>query len=155
MTWSFDKTFTFEIADINMDGYLDVVIVCAVCHTFFYLSGGTVFSLINDGNYVFSEPTGIMPYAEYNGLSIFAKAKIIITDINNNGYFDVIIGSTSESPVPTRIYLIKNYWLTIDPYLTQVSNLALDFQVSDVNNDGYSDLIYVNTENKCSESRRI
>ncbi len=144
MTWSFDKTFTFEIADINLDGYLDFVIVCAVCHTFI---GGTVFSLINDGNYVFSEPTRIVAYADYNGLSIFAKAKIVITDIDNNGYLDVIIGTAPESAVATRILVIKYYWSAPNLTLTQVINNARSFQVSDVNNDGFADLIYVNTEN--------
>ncbi len=129
-----------SIADLNMDGYTDIVFTNLYDSNQYPLpSGYAINSYIYWGDESYK-------YLSKTGIATVGAADSTIYDINKDGYLDILIisGFNGDSyEINSYIYWgDQNYnYLDKTPLATQGANRAA---VSDLNNDGYPDIIIAN-----------
>ena len=127
---------TSNIADLNRDGYLDIVI------GFFDHSDGSPTKVVI---YYGSE----MGFELNNRIAILAEGRSsspTIADYNKDGWLDIVVNSYSKD-------LLRVFWGSAEGFKEenqQVITLpsVIDIETADLNNDGYLDLIASSYDDK-------
>lgn len=134
---------TFETADFNQDGHVDLLVKT---------SDETLSILAGEGNGIFTELVkGIAPPGNIRSNFTFA-----LGDYNGDGEQDLLVVNTPKFSACENIQL----WMMPgegkgsfgDPVITTLSVRPEQLQVSDLNSDGRTDLIF--TEN-CTSNRGV
>ena len=113
------------LADMNDDGYVDVVIGNR------FLGNSLV---MNNGDETFADPPMTLPGSELSTKSI------ALADMNNDGYIDIVVGNDKES----NHVLINNGNGVINDFPIQLpggNGSTRSIALADMNNDGYIDII--------------
>jgi VCBS repeat protein/IPT/TIG domain-containing protein/type IX secretion system substrate protein len=115
-----------EIADFDLDGHPDIVFLCGNCGV---TNGGIFISqnLSSNGNFSFSQPA--LVYFGVNQPSYGITAGLAITDFNNDGRPDIIVGLWSSAV----LFFVKNETALGD---------FIHFSVTSVGDLGYPDPNY-------------
>ncbi len=133
---SFSMTYNIQTADLNNDGYNDIITS--------NLLGNTIRWFDNDGG-IFTEHT----------ISLTGPATIKVSDINHDGYLDIIVNYKIDDSHIGISWLKNNHDNTftniniasISSNVSDPRNLMLiNMDVIDINNDGYDDVIILGKE---------
>ncbi|MEW6536824.1 MAG: FG-GAP-like repeat-containing protein [Candidatus Auribacterota bacterium] len=122
------------VADLNNDGYLDIV--------FANKFDGSSFSI---KSYIYWGAAS-NPYSTRSELDTIGVSDVSIADLNFDGYQDIIFSNHedgSNSNINSYIY----WGAASNPYTTRTempTNCALSNSVSDLNHDGYLDIVFCN-----------
>ena len=113
------------LADMNDDGYVDVVIGNR------FLGNSLV---MNNGDETFADPPMTLPGSELSTKSI------ALADMNNDGYIDIVVGNDKESNhvlINNDNGVINNFPIQLAGGTGSTRSIAL----ADMSNDGYIDII--------------
>lgn len=129
------ETFASSIkdsADINNDSFIDLLVVSDLQKT--------VKLLINDTN------GNLIPTTLVEGIEDLDEARF--SDIDNDGDLDIIFNSDASSSVPgTGIYKLVNDGANNFQQSFINSNFIREFLMTDIDSDGYDDIITISTSN--------
>ena len=149
--------YSLASADINNDGYADIVIGAEGADAFGVINAGVVY-IIYGSNSI----EGVIDLANYSGTmtkiygpkeSALLGYSLCVGDVNDDYYNDIIIGAKGADEVyiiygSSDLSLIKtiNLQSTTYPYTKIISNLigsqfGFSLACGDVNNDMYDDVI--------------
>ena len=128
------KTGTINSADINKDGYLDLVVSVSSHYlrrqeSFYILYGGP------DGY----DPGNIQEYA-----GGYTPGRITIADYDNDGNLDLLVGAYSTAftrQLPARIFRGDGNRIDIEHPTDIQANAAYHIMVVDISRNGYLDLV--------------
>jgi len=123
-----DDSYDVKLADLNMDGLLDIVIA----NSWDAQKGTTSKVFINKGNLNFELTDGLIgePNRETKGIEVI--------DIDNDGYPDIILGNYNWA---NTIYRNDGTGKFTKMDVQILANPAKAIAACDVNNDGFIDLI--------------
>lgn len=129
-----DPLKNFEYADINSDGYEDLILVSQVGNTVNHED------FINDGegNFSFSTSSNIS-----NSASATTFGDIKVGDFNNDGIDDLVTTYAITSTVYTQI-LLNNGDGTFSTETTGSAGTFYDLAVKDIDGDGKDDILELN-----------
>ncbi|MFC2149602.1 choice-of-anchor tandem repeat GloVer-containing protein [Candidatus Auribacterota bacterium] len=125
------------LADLNNDGYLDVV-----------FSNYTNGPSLNINSYIYWGAAS-NPFSTKTELATHGARGVSCADLDDDGYLDVVFSNQNNgTSVNINSYI---YWgAASDPYATKTELLthrALGNAVSDINSDGYLDVVFSNNSN--------
>ena len=129
-----------DAGDLNDDGYDDIVLTK---------------SLLMDAPCYFGGASGPDNTAGLNflrGISMTAINQVLIEDVDEDGYLDVLFAVFDNSKVPIYLGSSSGPDVTAD-YTLDVNSIPWDMSVGDLNNDGYLDLVYVTGDPGLRNSR--
>lgn len=127
---------SIALADMNNDGYVDIVI------------GGSSFNqvVINNGNGTFIDPPIELPGGELQ------QVYIALADMNNDGFIDVVI---ARKQVVGIHFAMNNGDSTFRNNLSSLPSNEVysvsSISLADVNNDGRVDVIAANLEGRVNQ----
>ena len=132
------------LADLNNDGYLDLVLTFNANDRTFVLWGG---------------PDGFS-FDRRQTLSVTRSSTPMAADLTGNGYLDLIIGGHKRSDTGPHDSFVHIYWngpegLREDRKTLLPSNAVLGMALADFNNDGVKDLLVVNYSNGREPRHRL
>ncbi len=125
-----------KVADINQDGYLDIVMGIHRTANYVYSTN----SLIYWGN---AQAT----FTNVTQLPTVGCMDLCIDDIDNDGYFDIVFANNKQS---SDTYAINSYIYWGNPSYTYSERTdlytegATGVAVADLNKDGYKDIVFCN-----------
>ncbi|MFC2149557.1 FG-GAP-like repeat-containing protein [Candidatus Auribacterota bacterium] len=130
-----------SVADLNDDGYLDIVF--SNC----YNEGGAY----NVNSYIYWG-AATAAYTTKTEMSTYGAYGNSVADLNDDGYLDIVFSSFyNGSSYNTNSFI---YWgAESGPYTTKTELFtrgAVDSSVADLNNDGHLDVLFSNSRNGAS-----
>jgi hypothetical protein len=115
-----------KVADLNKDGYSDIITGSGVSNSITILYGDADFSYSKRVNHLFS----------------FQVRNVAINDFNSDGYPDVAFSAAaSGSDFKTGVYLSEMNGILKDQYVTVDNYSSGLLETADVNKDGKADII--------------
>jgi hypothetical protein len=124
----FFDAYDVKLADVNTDGYLDIIVAASI-----NTSTGTLSRIfLNDGHGHFSDS------GQNLGTPNCETKEFGIGDLNNDGYLDLILGNYGSA---NQIYLNdgSGHFVQMPETLESLNTVGLS--LVDLNNDGYLDVI--------------
>ena len=125
---------TLNVADLNKNGYLDLI-VCVQCHyqrrydSFYILHGG---------------PDGYDPRRLTSYEGGYTPGSVAIADFNNDGNLDMAVASYSSGKtreLPTRIFWSKGKTIDLEHPLELPAESSFAFLPADLSGNGFLDLV--------------
>lgn len=136
-----DFSHSAAAGDIDNDGDLDIYVGNLGGHT------PAAYILVNDGVGGFTINSSILPDSI---ASVSPYTTSLFMDANNDGAVDLVLGG--DQTTTNKIYLNQNgsfsdsAVINLPESTTFTSNIVVDSQVYDFNNDGYDDILFVSTK---------
>jgi len=139
-----DFTHSVTSADIDNDGDIDIYVG--------NIYGGNEvapYFLVNNGLGDFTQNSSLLPETLQVMVTVFTTS--LFFDANNDGWNDLVVGSNGDAG-QNRIYLNQqgsfsdSAVINLPDSTTFSSNIVVDSQAYDFNNDGYLDLMMLSTD---------
>ncbi len=145
-----DFTHSVTVGDVNKDGSLDIMVGNIGSDA----RGPYIF--LNDGKGGFTQNFALLPPQGSTAFDIGSLTSCLFTDLDLDGYPDLVIGAPGGIAVKNSIVLWNNkgsfsagtITLLPQPALLADNHIDNDIQSFDVNNDGLNDLIVLSAQMK-------
>ena len=137
-------TSALELADLNNDGWLDVIEV----NSTYYYGASSDYYYLNQGEDAYGNWQGFAGGVAFSSESDNSYA-VAVGDLNNDGWTDIVVGNGDGNSKPNKIYYNLGEdnggnWLGMTTTEIAVGNENYDtysIELADVNRDGWLDII--------------
>ncbi len=141
--------------DVNADGYDDVVVSATGDTTGGGANSGAIYLIYGQSSQLTSGAVSSMSNRArfYAGPSVLAGSAIAMGDINNDGFDDIIVGTSNDASTGGAVYIIYGQAANYSGLSNTVGSLAKftgeaagnsfggSIAVGDANGDGYDDFL--------------